>query len=97
MKSSWLSALRKLGLLLCLPLTLAACQTSGEVPIEDRIDVSSCLRIAQTVELPAIKAGMDARTVIARYRAALIGANANINDTKACMAALDRADKEGIL
>ncbi|ARQ95322.1 hypothetical protein [Bradyrhizobium phage BDU-MI-1] len=38
---------------------------------------------------------MDARVVIARYRAALINANANINDTKACMAALDRAEREG--
>jgi hypothetical protein len=38
---------------------------------------------------------MDARAVIARYRAALIEANANITDTKACMAALDRAEKNG--
>ena len=74
---------------------LAACQTSGEVPVEDRIDLNSCLRVAQTVELPPIKAGMDSRAVIARYRAALIGANANITDTKACMALLDRAEKKG--
>lgn len=75
----------------CLPLMLAACQTLSEAPI----DVSSCLRIAQTVELPPIKAGMDARAVIARYRAALINANTNITDTKACMALLDRAEKQG--
>ena len=53
------------------------------------------MRVAQTVELPAIKAGMDARTVIARYRAALISANANLNDTKACTALLNRAEKNG--
>lgn len=79
----------------CLPLMLAACQTLSEAPVQDRIDVSACLRIAQTVELPPIKAGMDARAVIARYRAALINANANITDTKACMALLDRAEKQG--
>jgi hypothetical protein len=80
----------------CLPLTLAACQTSSnDAPPEDRIDVSACLQLAQTVELPPIKGGMDARTVIARYRAALVKANGNINDTKACMAMLDRAEKEG--
>lgn len=59
------------------------------------MDVTPCLRIAQTVELPPIKAGMDARAVIARYRQALINANANIDDTKACMALLDRAETEG--
>jgi hypothetical protein len=76
-------------------MTLGACQTSGDAPAEVRTDISSCLRIAQTVELPPITAGMDARTVIARYRVALIGANANITDIKACMAALDRAEKNG--
>ncbi|WP_156928807.1 hypothetical protein [Bradyrhizobium sp. th.b2] len=55
------------------------------------------MRVAQRVDLPPIKAGMDTRTVIARYRAALIGANTNIEDTKACMALLDRAEKEGYL
>ncbi len=55
------------------------------------------MRIAQTVELPPIKAGMDARIVIARYRQALINANANIEDTKACMAVLDRAETQGYL
>jgi hypothetical protein len=75
---------------------LAACQTSGNrAPIEARMDVTPCLRVANTVELPPIKAGMDARAVIARYRAALISANSNIEDTKACMALLDRAEKEG--
>jgi hypothetical protein len=59
------------------------------------MDVTPCLRVANTVELPPIKAGMDARAVIARYRAALISANSNIEDTKACMALLDRAEKEG--
>jgi hypothetical protein len=59
------------------------------------MDLQACMRIAQNVELPPIKAGMDGRAVIARYRAALIKANANLNDTKACMALLDRADKEG--
>jgi len=39
---------------------------------------------------------MDARTVIARYRAALVTANINIEDTKACMALLDRAEREGL-
>jgi hypothetical protein len=38
---------------------------------------------------------MDARAVIARYKAALKEANSNINDTKACMALLDRAEREG--
>lgn len=79
----------------CLPLTLAACQTLNDAPPEERINIAACLKVAQTVDLPPIKAGMDARAVIARYRAALIGANANITDTKACMAALDRADREG--
>lgn len=79
----------------CLPLTLAACQTSGDPPLEDRVDLDACMRVAQTVELPQIKSGMDARTVIARYRAALIGANANITDTKACVALLDRAETRG--
>ncbi|WP_316196555.1 hypothetical protein [Bradyrhizobium sp. SZCCHNS3053] len=51
--------------------------------------------MAQTVELPPIKAGMDARAVIARYRAALASANTNINDTKACLALLDRAERDG--
>jgi hypothetical protein len=59
------------------------------------MDVSVCLKIAQEVDLPPIKAGMDARTVIATYRAALISANINLKDTKACMALLDRAEKEG--
>jgi hypothetical protein len=74
---------------------LAACQTSGETTVQDRIDVQSCIRLANTVALPPIKAGMDARAVIARYRAALVNANANITDTKACMALLDRAEKDG--
>jgi hypothetical protein len=74
---------------------LAACQTYGNAPVEKRISMDACLRIANTVELPPIRADMDARAVIARYRQALIGANANITDTKACMALLDRADKEG--
>jgi hypothetical protein len=95
MRSSWLSALRRLGLLLCLPLTLAACQTLSDAPPEDRINISVCLKIAQTVELPPIKAGMDARSVIAAYRAALIQANINLDDTKACMALLDKAEKRG--
>lgn len=81
--------------LFCLPLTLAACQTLSDAPPAVRVNVEACLRIAQTVDLPAIKAGMDARAVIARYRAALITANANIKDTKACMAALDRAEEIG--
>ena len=81
--------------MLCLPLTLAACQTFNEATPEERIDISVCLRLAQSVELPPIKAGMDARAVIARYRAALINANANITDTKACMALLDRAETKG--
>lgn len=59
------------------------------------MDVTPCLKVAQTVPLPPIKAGMDARAVIARYRQALINANTNIDDTKACMALLDRAEKEG--
>ncbi|SDK39604.1 hypothetical protein [Bradyrhizobium ottawaense] len=59
------------------------------------MDLSACMRVAQTVELPPIKAGMDARAVIARYRAALIGANGNITDSKACMALLDRAETKG--
>lgn len=74
---------------------LAACQTSGSYYIKDGLDVTPCLRVAQTIDLPPIKAGMDARIVIARYRAALISANSNIEDTKACMALLDRAEKEG--
>jgi hypothetical protein len=75
---------------------LAACQTSGnKAPIEARMDITPCLKVAQTVELPAIKAGMDSRAVLARYRQALINANTNIDDTKACMALLDRAEKEG--
>jgi hypothetical protein len=53
--------------------------------------------VAQTIELPPIKAGMDARAVIARYRAALVKANTNIEDTKACMALLDRAEQKGSL
>ncbi|TYO65549.1 hypothetical protein FXV83_16590 [Bradyrhizobium hipponense] len=59
------------------------------------MDIQSCMRLATTVELPPIKAGMDARAVIARYRAALASANANVNDTKACLALLDRAEQEG--
>ncbi|WP_439357748.1 hypothetical protein [Bradyrhizobium sp. DASA03007] len=59
------------------------------------MDVTPCLKVAQTVSLPSIKAGMDARAVIARYRQALIDANTNIDDTKACMALLDRAETEG--
>jgi len=59
------------------------------------MDIQSCMRLASTVELPPIKAGMDARVVIARYRAALVAANANINDTKACLALLDRAEQDG--
>ena len=74
---------------------LAACQTSGSYYIKDRMDITPCLRVAQTVDLPPIEAGMDARKVIARYRAALIIANTNIEDTKACVALLDRAEKEG--
>jgi hypothetical protein len=74
---------------------LAACQTFADAPPEERINIRACLRIAQTVELPLIKASTDARKVIARYRAALIEANANIDDTKACMTALDRADNNG--
>lgn len=84
-----------MGLLLCLPLTLAACQTLSDAPPADRVDINACLRVAQTIELPPIKAGADARVVIARYRAALIQANANLEDTKACMALLDRAEKNG--
>ncbi|MCP1757871.1 hypothetical protein [Bradyrhizobium elkanii] len=61
------------------------------------MDLQACLRIAQTVEHPAIKAGADARAVIARYRAALIRANGSIRDTQACMALLDRAEKNGLL
>ncbi|MCW2078033.1 UNVERIFIED_ORG: hypothetical protein M2193_000208 [Bradyrhizobium japonicum] len=57
--------------------------------------IQSCVRLASTVELPPIKAGMDARVVIARYRAALVAANGNIDDTKACMALLDRAEQDG--
>ena len=53
--------------------------------------------MAQTVDLPQIQAGMDARAVIARYRAALIKADSNLSDTKACMALLDRADARGQL
>lgn len=82
--------------LFCLPLTLAACQTFADAPPAFRVNVEACIRIAQTVDLPPVKAGMDARAVIARYRAALINANANINDTKACMAALDRAEEMGV-
>jgi hypothetical protein len=67
------------------------------VPVEDRPDFEACMRVAQTVELPPIKAGMDARAVIARYRAALVKANANLTDTKACMALLDRAEAKGQL
>lgn len=59
------------------------------------MDIQSCMRLANTIELPPIKAGMDARAVIARYRAALVSANTNINDTKACLALLDRAEQEG--
>jgi hypothetical protein len=59
------------------------------------MDIQSCSRLASTIDLPAIKAGMDARVVIARYRAALVAANANIHDTKACMALLDRAEQDG--
>lgn len=65
--------------------------------MEQRPNIEACMRVAQRVDLPPIKAGMDTRTVIARYRAALIGANTNIEDTKACMALLDRAEKEGYL
>lgn len=79
----------------CLPLMLAACQTSGSYYIKDGLDVRPCLKIAETVDLPPIKAGTDARIVIARYRAALISANSNIEDTKACVALLNRAEKEG--
>ena len=80
----------------CLPLTLAGCQTSSNaVPVEDRPDFEACMRATQTVELPPIKGGMDARAVIARYRAALVKANTNITDTKACMALLDRAEEKG--
>jgi hypothetical protein len=61
------------------------------------MDVTPCLKVAQTVELPPIKAGMDSRAVLARYRQALINANTNIEDTKACMALLDRAETEGYL
>ena len=96
MKSSWLIALRRLALLSCLPLTLGACQTlSKDAPPEDRMDLQACMRVSQTVPLPPIKAGMDARAVIARYRAALSRADANLDDTKSCMALLDRADKKG--
>jgi hypothetical protein len=59
------------------------------------MDLQACMRVAQTIELPPIKEGMDGRTVIARYRAALIKADANISDTKACMALLDRAESKG--
>jgi hypothetical protein len=37
---------------------------------------------------------MDARVVIARYKVALKNANSNIQDTKACMALLDRAEQK---
>ena len=59
------------------------------------MDIQPCMHLANTIELPPIKAGMDARAVIARYRAALVSANANLNDTKACLALLDRAEQEG--
>ncbi|WP_316207374.1 hypothetical protein [Bradyrhizobium sp. SZCCHNR3118] len=76
---------------------LAACQTSGNnAPIEQRLDVTPCLKLAQTVELPPIQPGMDARAVIARYRAALVSANGNIGDTKACLATIDKAEQEGV-
>jgi hypothetical protein len=74
---------------------LGACKTFGDATPEERMDIQSCMRLANTVELPQIKAGMDARVVIARYRAALVAANANIHDTKACMALLDRAEQDG--
>ena len=97
MKSSWLAALRKTLLIACLPLTLAACQTSGKgAKPEDILDYAACMRMAQTVELPPIKSGMDARAVIAKYRVALIKADANLSDTKACMALLDRAEAKGM-
>jgi hypothetical protein len=95
MKRSWLAGLRKAAVISCLPLMLAACQTFGETSVQERVDIDSCMRLANTITLPPIKAGMDSRAVIARYRAALVSANANIHDTKACMALLDRAEKDG--
>ena len=51
--------------------------------------------MAQRVALPPIRAGLSKRAIIARYRAALIAANHNIENTAECLAEINAADPNG--
>lgn len=76
-----------LALVVSLMTILSGCTGYGSAPLSIQLP-ADCQQLAKTVPLPAIKKGDDIRSLLARHRAGLVKANANLDAVRNCEAKL---------
>lgn len=68
-------------------LILTACAHSPGVPESVSVQIPrDCEKLAQTVPLPALAKGQNAKSSLAQHRASLIKADNNLDATRECQA-----------